>query len=318
MRLSWLAVALSGLLCAPAAAQEPGEPRGEEPGEPRGEEQGDAAEASPTPDHEDALYEPDQRGEVDPPPDPDGTPADTLYEPDQRGGLDDERRVREEEVRYTLDAGTDAGAAPADESLAEGRAVRLYIDLFTGYSFLNPAALDDEGLLPRQHVGEDGETRTLELRRHGATFGIGVGAALRSLSIGVRADLAVHSDGLRLGRVGGEIGLTLPAGERLAPRLRLGAGVALLGGEDYVHPRRGDSDVAGPYVGLGVGVLGRVSDRLSLGGGVDFDLLMLDRDPVDPPCATPEGCRVGDVDLGAAGSSTGLRMGFHVEVRLEL
>lgn len=299
MRRPLVLLALLSLsLASAASAQDASEDAADAP-DPAADELADEA---------DGPYEPDQRGDVDDVVDVDGEPDD-LYEPDQRGDLEDDEDAGDE-PEPMAEPGT---VQLASESAAfdGARLVRFYLDVHTGYSFLSPAQLAEDAFLPAGYRDDDGD-RPFRLRRSGAVFGLGAGVAVHRVSVGLRGRLAIHDGGVTLGTVGAEVGVRLPASDRIAPWVRLGFGAAFLGG--LAHEGI-DPSISGFYAGLGLGVLGRVGDRLLLGGGVDADVLLLARDPVDD-CAGA--CRRGDVDFAEEGDAVGLSLGFHLDLRVEL
>ncbi len=170
---------------------------------------------------------------------------------------------------------------PEEPPEGDGRDVDfLWIEVEGGISNVNLVAFRNANFAA-------GDTRVFHsVSGTGPMVGAALGFRVWWLAVGARMTFASY-DTFQIGTVGGDIQLRLPI-PIVEPYLRVGFGYAWQGGANYADPLMSATTVYGWSFDAALGFDIFLTNWLTIGGGVGFDLLNMtrQRDPVASPVTT--------------------------------
>lgn len=162
-------------------------------------------------------------------------------------------------------------AAEENQSGGDGRDVDfLWIEANAGASFVNLVAFQNSNF-----SGNGSDSLFREVSGVGGVVGAALGFRVFWLAIGARATFAGY-DGFQIGTVGGEATLRFPI-PIIEPWIRLGFGYAWQGDANYSNVSGSSTTVYGWDLNAGAGLDIYLTNWLTVGGGVTFDLLNMSR-----------------------------------------
>lgn len=159
-----------------------------------------------------------------------------------------------------------APAAPPEED--DGHKATLWLEAGAGASYVDMAALSNDNLYPT----------LVELKGFGPAVTVAAHVRIAFITVGARVSLASYT-GFEVGTATVEVGIQ-PATQFVQPYLRLGFGYGWHGDANYSDPNLSQTDVYGVTVEGGFGLELLISKILSIGAGLDVDMLNMHRQAV--------------------------------------
>lgn len=159
-----------------------------------------------------------------------------------------------------------APAPPAEED--DGHKAVLWLEAGIGASYVDMAALSNDNLYPS----------LVELKGFGPAATLGAHVRIAFITLGARVSLASYP-GFEVGTATVEVGIQ-PATQFVQPYLRVGFGYGWHGDANYSDPNLSHTDVYGYVLEGGFGLELLISKLLSIGAGLDVDLLNMHRQAV--------------------------------------
>ena len=159
-----------------------------------------------------------------------------------------------------------APAPPPEED--DGHKAVLWLEAGAGASYVDMAALSNDNLYPT----------LVELKGFGPAAMLAAHVRIAFITAGARVTLASYP-GFEVGTAAVEVGIQ-PATQSVQPYFRFGLGYAWHGDANYDDPNLSHTDVFGYVIQGGLGIEILFSKLLSLGAGLDVDLLNMPRQAV--------------------------------------